>query len=166
MRHHRKQLRAPGFDYSTPGTYWVTICVHNMECRFGHVEHGLVHLNDAGRMVLRHWLEIPDQFEAVALDAFVIMPNHLHGIVFLHDTGHIPRVSLSTALGSFKSRVTVEYSAGVRSGMYPPYDRTLWQRSFSDRIVQSDRRLDTLRRYVEGNPGRWQDKQDGRSRKS
>ena len=72
----------------------------------------------------------------------------------------MPLGSLSDAIGAFKSITTVEYTRGVRQGRYPPYDRTLWQRSFKDRIVQSDKRLETLRRYVEGNPGRWQEKQE------
>jgi REP element-mobilizing transposase RayT len=133
-----------------------------MECRFGHVDEGQTHLNEAGEMGKRHWLEPPVHFAAVELDAFVIMPNHMHGIVFILETEGSPRVSLSTAIGSFKSRLTVEYSAGVRAGVFSLYDRTLWQRSFADRIVQSDHRLETLRQYVEGNPGRWQDKQHGR----
>ncbi len=166
MRHHRKPLRSPGFDYSTPGTYWVTLCVHHMECRFGHVDRAVMHLNDAGQMVQCHWLDLPDHFEAVELDAFVIMPNHMHGIVLLRETDQVPPVSLSAAIGSFKSRVMVEYSAGVRAGEFPAYDRSIWQRSFSDRIVQSDRRLETLRRYVEGNPGWWQQKQDARPGRS
>jgi REP element-mobilizing transposase RayT len=121
-----------------------------------------MHLNDAGHMVQRHWLEIPSHHQSIDLDAFVVMPNHLHGIVFLREAEPTSPVSLSGVIGAFKSRVAVDYSAGVRAGHYPVYDRSLWQRSFSDRIVQSDRRLETLRQYVEGNPGRWQDKLDAR----
>ncbi len=57
----RKPLRAPGFDYAAPGMYMVTICVHHMEQRFGTVQSGRVLLNDAGRMVMRHWNSIPER---------------------------------------------------------------------------------------------------------
>jgi putative transposase len=153
----QKRLRAPGYDYASPGTYWVTICVHHMERRFGHVDDGEVHLNDAGTMVETAWINLPDRFPGMTLDAYVVMPNHLHGIVMI--VGE-PRVSLSEAIGAFKSITTVSYARGVRAGQYPAFDRTLWQRGFEDRIVQTDRRLETLRAYVEGNPGRWQEKQD------
>jgi hypothetical protein len=78
-----------------------------------------MHLNDAGHMVQSHWLEIPSHHESIDLDAFVVMPNHLHGIVFLREAEPISPVSLSGVIGAFKSRVAVDYSAGVRAGHYP-----------------------------------------------
>lgn len=160
----RKRLRAQSFDYASPGAYWVTICVQHMECRFGQVYEGAMCLNEAGQMVSLHWQSLPERFAELELDAFVVMPNHLHGIVFLNSTADDAPVSLSAIIGAFKSLTTVDYSRGVREGRLPPYDRTLWQRSFQDRIVQSEQRLNELRRYVEGNPGRWQDKRDGSTR--
>ena len=154
----RKKLRARSYDYSSAGTYWVTICVHHMECRFGEVVEGVMRLNQAGRMVDDHWRSLPERYAFFELDAYVVMPNHFHGIVFLGTTTADPPVSLSAAIGAFKSLTTVDYSRGVREGRFPLYDRTLWQRSFQDRIVQSEWRLEDLRRYVEGNPGRWQEK--------
>ncbi|MBA3380118.1 MAG: transposase [Chloroflexia bacterium] len=160
----RKKLRAQSYDYSSTGTYWVTICVYHMECRFGAVVDGIMRLNEAGRMVDDHWRSLPGRFAGLKLDAFIVMPNHLHGIIFLGAVDEGSPVSLSAVVGAFKSLTTVEYSHGVRTENFPPYDRSLWQRSFQDRIVQSDRRLDDLRGYVEGNPGRWQEKQDSRLR--
>ncbi len=162
-RFTRKKLRAQSYDYATPGTYWVTICVHHMECRFGNVVDGAMLLNEAGRLVDGHWRTLPDRYPGLELDMHVVMPNHLHGIVFLGTTADGQPASLGSMIGAFKSLTTVDYSRGVRGGRFPPYDRTLWQRGFQDRIVQSKWRLDDLRRYVEGNPGRWQDKHDSRT---
>jgi len=134
-----------------------------MECRFGRVTEGTMCLNDAGRMVHSHWQSLPQRYAGLELDAFIVMPNHLHGIVFLGTIADLQPASLSAVIGAFKSLTTVDYSRGVREGHFPPYDRTLWQRGFQDRIVQSEGRLDDLRRYVEGNPGRWQEKQDSHS---
>jgi len=154
----RKPLRAPGFDYATPGMYLVTICVHHMEPRFGTVRNGRVLLNDAGNMVITHWESIPERNSGVHLDAYVVMPNHLHGIIQLPLIPEGVGESLGTIVGTFKSLVTVDYSAGVRAGQFPRFDRSLWLRGFQDRIIRDDRMLDTLRAYVEGNPGRWQER--------
>jgi len=156
----RKKLRARSYDYASPGTYWVTICVHHMECRFGQVVNGVIGLNEAGRMIHDHWHSLPKRYAGLALDAHVVMPNHLHGILFLGTTAENQLASLSAVIGAFKSLTTVDYSRGVGEGRFPSYDRTLWQRSFQDRIVQSEWRLDDLRRYVDGNPGRWQEARD------
>lgn len=154
----RKPLRAQGFDYSTPGMYMVTVCTHHMEPRFGAVHDGLVALNEAGQLVEAQWHSIPERYPGVSLDAHVIMPNHIHGLVQLPISQNGDGDSLSTIVGAFKSLVMAEYSAGVRSGRFPRFDRSLWLRGFQDRIIRDDRMLDTLRTYIEGNPGRWQDR--------
>ena len=159
-RSFRKRLRAEGYDYSTPGMYMVTICVHHMERRFGAVQAGEVVLNEAGFIVERHWCDIPRRYPGVELDAFVIMPNHLHGIIALGVVGNDESAheTLSTVVGTFKSLVMAEYSRGVHAKRFPQFNRSLWLRSFSDRIIRSDRMLETERTYIEGNPGRWQQK--------
>ncbi len=154
----RKPLRAQGYDYSTPGLYLVTICVHHMEPRFGTVRDGQMLLNDAGMIVDAQWRAIPERYPGVNLDAFVVMPNHLHGIIHIAPEPDGAGESLSTIVGTFKSLVMADYSAGVRAGRFPRFDRSLWLRGFQDRIVRDDRMLDTSRAYIEGNPGRWQDK--------
>jgi REP element-mobilizing transposase RayT len=151
----RKRLRAEGFDYSTHGSYYVTICVDEMGCRFGHVSNGVVVLNTAGRLVDDAWKRIPRRFPEAILDAWVVMPNHLHGIVFIDRSSPTQVPSLSRIIQAFKSETTVEYGHCVRAGMFPPYRRGLWQRGFHDRIIRNDRMLDIDRAYIEGNPGRW-----------
>ncbi len=84
-KHHRRSIRLPGFDYTQQGAYFVTICTLRGRCLFGEVEDGDVVWNDSGRMVEAHWRAIPDHFRQVILDAFVVMPNHIHGIILLRD---------------------------------------------------------------------------------
>jgi REP element-mobilizing transposase RayT len=153
----RKSPRLTGFDYATAGAYFVTICTHHMEPRFGSVVNRMLTLNDAGQMVASHWETNIERYPGAALDAFVIMPNHLHAIVFL---GTDPMVAVSgTSLvqivRSFKSLTTVAYARGVRERVYSPFDKTLWQRSFHDRMLRDARALEGARLYIEGNPGRW-----------
>ena len=89
-RHHRRSIRVKGYDYAQPGAYFVTICAQDRECRFGTVADGVMHLNDAGRMVASVWDELPIFYPGVGIDAFVVMPNHIHGIIILHaDPSHL-----------------------------------------------------------------------------
>jgi putative transposase len=82
-RHHRQSIRLKGYDYSQAGAYFVTICTQDRACLFGKVVNGEMRLNDAGRMVLAEWNMLPERFPHVVLDAFVVMPNHVHGIVVI-----------------------------------------------------------------------------------
>jgi len=82
-RHHRRSIRLKGYDYSQAGAYFITICTQDRACLFGKVVNGEMQLNDAGRMVLAEWNMLPERFPHVVLDAFVVMPNHVHGIVVI-----------------------------------------------------------------------------------
>jgi putative transposase len=82
-RHHRRSIRLKGYDYTQPGAYFVTLCHHERMPLFGEIVNGEMRLNDIGRVAERCWLDIPSDFPHVALDAFVIMPNHVHGILWI-----------------------------------------------------------------------------------
>ena len=82
-RHHRRSIRLKGYDYSQAGAYFITICTQDRACLFGKVVNGEMRLNDAGHMVLAEWNMLPERFPHVVLDAFVVMPNHVHGIVVI-----------------------------------------------------------------------------------
>jgi REP-associated tyrosine transposase len=90
-KHHRRSLRLDGYDYSQPGAYFVTICTGNRECLFGEVIDDEVRLNLSGRMVERWWRELPRKFRGIDIDAHVVMPNHIHGIIVM--AGGAVRVS-------------------------------------------------------------------------
>jgi len=80
--HHRRSIRLKGYDYSQNGAYFVTICTHNRECLFGKIVDGEMCINEWGKIAKRCWLEIPQHYPNVSLDEFVIMPNHIYGILF------------------------------------------------------------------------------------
>ena len=84
---HRKPLRLPQFDYSTPGAYFVTICVHRKECVFGEVINGEMRMNGVGEAIWNAWNELPTHFPTIETDAFIVMQNHVHGIVLIDDPG-------------------------------------------------------------------------------
>jgi REP element-mobilizing transposase RayT len=79
--HHRKSIRLKGYDYSKAGLYFITICTNNHECLFGFIKNGEMILNDAGNIANNCWLEIPNHFPNVRFHEYIIMPNHIHGII-------------------------------------------------------------------------------------
>ncbi len=83
QKHHRRSIRLKGYDYSSEGAYYVTIVAQGRECLFGEIVDGEMHLNEYGEIVQKWWNEIPIHFPNVKLGAFVIMPNHVHGIIYI-----------------------------------------------------------------------------------
>jgi putative transposase len=82
-KHHRRSIRLKGYDYTQPGAYFITICTHGRECLFGEIIDGEMHLNEAGQIVVQTWQDLPNHVPHVQLDAFVVMPNHVHGIIII-----------------------------------------------------------------------------------
>ncbi|MEM7344631.1 MAG: transposase, partial [Chloroflexota bacterium] len=109
-KHRRRSIRLKNYDYSAAGIYFVTICVQHRESRFGRVKNGKMILNEAGQMVETEWQALPNRFGHIELDAFVVMPNHFHGILII--TNDVERAStramqqrprLGDMVGAFQS---------------------------------------------------------------
>jgi REP element-mobilizing transposase RayT len=95
---HRRLVRLAGYDYSKTGAYFVTVCTQDRACLFGVVtEDGAMCWNDAGQMVVAQWVALADRFPAVEIDTFVVMPNHLHGIVWICDSKPAHRANTNRA---------------------------------------------------------------------
>lgn len=153
------RLRLRGRDYSDPGTYFVTICVADRACRFGRVAEDMIIPNDAGEMIIRRWLEIPDRFPDVRLDAFCLMPNHFHGLMIAgrdaDQPAHGNGPSLIQVVQWFKSISTVDYIREIKERGWEPFSRHLWQVGYHDHIVRGERDLARIRTYFENNPSNW-----------
>jgi putative transposase len=146
----RQSPRLRGYDYSATGSYFVTVCARNGACWFGTIVDDRMLLTRLGRIVTKCWEEIPLHFREVQLDEFVVMPNHMHGIVCLTGAGHAPPLHL--LIGSLKA------AASRLAG------RPLWQRSYFDRVIRNEAELQHLRQYVADNPLRWALDEENRSR--
>ena len=83
--HHRRSIRLPGYDYSQPGEYFVTICAYERRNLFGQIENGKIQLSPIGQVLEREWLRLPDRFPFLHPAPFVVMPNHFHGILMIED---------------------------------------------------------------------------------
>ena len=93
--HHRRSIRLKGYDYSQAGAYFITIVTQGRLCLFGDVVDGEMHLNNAGKMVRRIWDGMPNRFPSIEMDEFVVMPNHVHGVIVLHQP---PQPSVGASL--------------------------------------------------------------------
>lgn len=108
-------------------------------------------------MTVDRWRAIPDRCPGVAIDAFVVMPDHVPGILVLGSSveGKPARATTGDVIRSFKSSVHAAYRTGAIRFDWPAYDRHRWQRDYYDRIIRTDKELEHFRRYVDGNPARW-----------
>ena len=141
----RKSPRLKGYDYGEAGYYFVTICSYERRCIFGKVEDTAFIPSQVGQIASECWRLIPQYFPLIRLDQFVLMPNHLHGIIQITDS---KAYTLSTIIGVYKAAVTRSVKQGACS-------LPVWQRSFYDRIIRSERALLALRQYIEDNPTQW-----------
>jgi len=125
QRHHRRSVRLKGYDYAQAGAYFVTICTQARECLFGDVVNDQMRLNDAGQMVESAWLDLPQRFPNVELDEFVIMPNHMHGIILIAvGAGLVPAPNGATTatIDRATTRVAPTTTPDVGAGLVPALD--------------------------------------------
>ena len=151
---NRKRNRLKYYDYSNVGWYYVTICTKDHQRYFGKIKKDKMILNEVGNIVDKYFQEIPDHFPNVELDEYIIMPNHIHGIIInntvgdenLHPLQH--NTNLSNVIKGFKIGVTKwckEHN----------YSNFKWQRSFDDRIIRNEEELFNIRNYIVQNPLKW-----------
>ncbi len=163
--------RLKGWDYSSAGFYYVTICTKDKRPYFGFIVDGVVQLSDIGEIALNCWMEIPEHFSSVGIDEFVVMPNHVHGIVVIRsdaisrvETPHVASLQPKdgrTQFGPLKpgslSKIIQGYKAAVtrQVRLMGEHDFT-WQSRFYDHIIRNDEDLDRIRNYIQDNPIKWE----------
>ncbi|MDX1995413.1 MAG: transposase [bacterium] len=179
-RFTRGSIRLADYDYAQNGAYFVTLCTNQREHLFGEVLEGVMRLSEFGQVVAECWDAIPNHFPHVECDAFVVMPNHLHGIIVIVDaprtvksTSNVPvgaqhaaplqptnrsnsrpnvaPGSLGAIVRSFKSAATKSINR-LRQVKGAP----VWQRNYYEHIIRNDRELDAFRDYILSNPAQWE----------
>jgi len=175
-RHRRRSIRLRGYDYAGPGAYFVTICTHERAPLFGRVVDGEMVLNEYGEIVREEWFKTARVRLYVVLydDEFVVVPNHIHGIIWIVNTPTHDAVgawrrraptcrahtteqfgkpvpgSIPTIVRSYKSAVTRRINQ-MRGTLGAP----VWQRNYYEHIIRDERVLNAIRRYIRQNPLRW-----------
>ena len=160
--HHRRSIRLPAYDYTRAGAYFVTLCIQNRACVLGTVRDAVVDPTQAGRMVVDQCIALPGRFPTLTLDAFVLMPNHWHGILVLAGSGDrgagpgpATAPSLADIIHSFKTGTMTAYFRGVTQQGWPSMPGRLWQRNYYEHVIRDASALDPLRDYISANPARW-----------
>lgn len=181
--YNRQSKRLQGYDYSSPGYYFVTIVSHNRLPIFGEIIQDQIQLSYIGKIVVDCWLEIPKHFQSVTLDEYVVMPNHFHSIVNIIEHQNVgarheassfrrqaslystndqnpkpkgsPPKSLSAIIGSFKSEATKRiHKAGLIK------DQNIWQRNYYEHVIQDDEDYQRIVEYIRFNPINWEADQE------
>jgi putative transposase len=178
---HRRSIRLQNYDYKRSGAYFVTMVTQNRACLFGDVVDGRLQLNDAAQMIQAIWDQLPEHYPSVETDAFVIMPNHVHGIIALvgvgacadiqsggqpqgvaptndprpkHDAVHV--LSMADTVHRFKTLTTKRYVDGVKQFDWSRFESRLWQRNYFEHVIRNEDSLNRIREYILDNPARWE----------
>lgn len=150
-RPNRQSLRLPAYDYTSTGAYYITICAEKSEALFEKPK--------LRKQLLETWQALPDRFPGITLDEFVIMPNHMHGIIWLDGSvAHAP--TLSQVVGAYKSLTTtawLQYNKSIGTIC----SQHLWQRNYYDHIIRNDEDLEEKREYILNNPMKKQEREEG-----
>ena len=155
----RRSVRLQTYDYAGAGAYFVTICVRQGRCVLGKIADERMHRSLHGQIARDCWEEIPRHFPTVELDSFVVMPNHVHGILML--LGNTSASNQAETFGRPKSRsvstVIRSYKAAVSKWINELCGSTgtVWQAGFHEHIIRNDKELQATRRYIELNPLKW-----------
>ncbi|MEM9955482.1 MAG: transposase [Chloroflexota bacterium] len=147
----KNSLRPQGYDYSQSGAYFVTIAAYKRLYIFGQINDGTMTLSKLGTVITDCWKSIPTHNLCVELDAYVVMPNHMHGILVLQDS-ETHKVSLIHIINTFKGAVT---RIARKSQLDIDLEHPVWQRNFHDRIIRNEKEYNYLAQYVHTNPQRW-----------
>ena len=160
-------MRLKNYDYSQNGAYFITICTQNRECLFGNIVDDKMRLNEFGEIACDAWKWLGEQYHYVALDSFVIMPNHLHGVIIIDNcrggsriaptmrtaptaNGMEKRKPLGRLIGAFKT-VSAKHINQLRNTPSQP----IWQRNYYDHIIHNNESLERIRNYIVNNPLNW-----------
>jgi len=161
-----KYNRLKMIDYNNSTLYFVTVTTKGRVCLFGTIDEGQMHLNEMGMIVNNCWLDIPENFPDVVMDVFVVMPNHVHGIIMVNNSQkktkgakksiHKPEKGLLEAvIGQFSYKSTMEIVTMSRREKTDEWRWSIWNDNYYTRIIESEHYLNILRWYIIQNPYRW-----------
>ncbi|ROL55715.1 transposase [Bacteroidetes/Chlorobi group bacterium MS-B_bin-24] len=182
--HHRRSIRLQGYDYSQNGAYFITLCTHNRECLFGQIQNGQMILNEYGKIVEQCWNNLSNHYDNIELDAYVIMPNHFHGIILITDNvdnvdnvrairelpihelpiHELPRQQQKQRqqqrrkmlLPKIVGRFKMNSAKQINQMRNTP-GISVWQRNYYEHIIRDEKSLENIRNYIINNPAKWQD---------
>jgi len=168
-RPYRRSVRMQDYDYSQPGFYFVTICIEGHRCEFGEIIKGKMHLNEIGLIAQSMWQDLPRRFPVLQLDHFVIMPNHVHGLLELTTpAGNFNKSPIPARFQNVMEQQSIE-NAQPRLGWIVRTFKAAttytvhkdgkadfaWQRGYHEYVIRDEKHLENTRNYIINNPLRW-----------
>ncbi len=169
-RYRIASARHPWWDYGLPGWYFITICTRDRTHYLGEITNGRMRLSPMGRIVRRCWYDIPRHFPHASLDAFVVMPNHIHGIIVINEPDPVETQNFASLQNAGHADITGNIF-GPQSRNLPSMIRgfkigttkwaklngiqSLWQPRYHDRIIRDADELERIRWYIRNNPRMW-----------
>lgn len=166
---NRKLIRLKGYDYSQKGLYFITICTQNSKYLFGEINQGKIISNIAGEMTAKWWVKLAEKFEEVKLHEFVVMPNHIHGIIEIskdyeeedqrqgeNGVSPVRLQGIGRYISWFKRMSSNEYIRLVKEGALPPFHKRVWQRNYYDNVIRDKKAFDNISAYIKNNPHKWE----------
>ncbi|MFH1161430.1 MAG: transposase [bacterium] len=161
--HHRRSIRLKGYDYSREGMYFITICSHGRDHLFGKIENGKMILNPMGQIARHEWIKTTEIRTNITLGEYVVMPNHIHGIVVINGLpgivgayGNTPLRSPTKTVGAivrgYKSAVTKQINILRNCPKCP-----VWQRNYYEHIIYDESEYLRISEYIYNNPANWMD---------
>ena len=164
----RRSIRLRNFDYSKEGVYFITICTKIPDYPLGTVKNNKVNLSETGKIAKEYWIQIPKHYKNMQLDEFVVMPNHIHGIIILKDKindsnvgiqyieplpkAHKYQKIIPKSIGSI---VRTYKGAVTRWCRKNGFNEFKWQRNFYEHLVRDKNDLFAIRNYIRYNPEKW-----------
>ena len=154
----RKPNRIPNFDYGQEGSYFVTLCTHNRAPIFQMetLSESAPYLPSCSlqNQLICKWIkETQNKYQNISIDKYVIMQDHLHLLITINQSQS--GASLEEIMRFFKTMTTNEYIRGVKSGLFPPFDKKLWQKSYYDHVIRNFQDYLETWEYIENNPAKW-----------
>jgi len=166
--HNRRSIRLKNYDYSQAGMYFITICCYKRTSRFGHIENRVMKLNEQGQIAHNEWIKLSERFPNVVLDAFQIMPNHMHGIIILTPAQTKPENKMNRDIKQYQKlaptvgNIIGSYKSLVANGCLKIYKLEnkimgkLWQRNYWEHIIRNEKSHQRISDYIIENPENWQ----------
>jgi len=160
--HHRRSIRLKEYDYSQEGSYFITICTHNREFLFGKISNGEMILNEYGEIVEKCWFDLPNHYWYIALNEFIVMPNHFHCIISMTSgtsvmapgsvvgAGLKPAPTLPEIVRALKT-----FSARRINEIRKTTGIPVWQRNYYEHIIRDDESYYQISEYIKNNPAHW-----------
>ena len=157
----RKNIRLKNYDYSQNGAYFITVCTKDRRHFWGEIAVGAdsisarMKLNNAGQMIDKILRVTITEFSNIRMSMYVIMPNHILMIIEIARADMESAPTISVIVQSFKRNTTIKYIDGVKSGIYKPFNKNIWQRGYHDHIIRNEDEYLKIWQYIDENPFKW-----------